>query len=52
MVIVALTICFWSVQLCVIQVLNDRNTLIVQSILQNMVKKIKGYTSIIIVKHD
>ena len=34
-----------------IQVPNDQNTLIVQSILQNMVKKIRGYTSIITIKH-
>ena len=34
-----------------IQVPNDRNTLIVQSILQNMVKKIRGCTSIITIKH-
>ena len=34
---------FWGVQLRVIQVLNDQNTLIVQSILQNTVKKIKGH---------
>ena len=41
MVIVAL--CFSGRQLYLIQVLNDQNTLIVQSILQNMVKK-KGDT--------
>ena len=49
MAIVAL--CFWSVQPCIIQVLNDQNTLILQSIVQSMVEKIRGYNSIIIVKH-
>ena len=33
------------------QVLNNQNTLIVQSILQNTVKKIRGYTFINIFKH-
>ena len=48
MVIAAL--CFWDTQLCLIQVLNDWNTLIVQSILLNMVKKIRGYNSIITIQ--
>ena len=38
MVIVAL--CFWNKQLCLIQILNNKNTLIVQSILQNMLQGI------------
>ena len=39
MIIAAL---FFGVCNCIIQVLNDQNTLIVQSILQNMMK-IRGY---------
>ena len=48
MVIAAL--CFRGVQLCIIQVLNYGNTLIVQSILKNMVKK-SGLNFITTIKH-
>ena len=41
MVVVALY--FWGVRLCIVQALNDQNTLIVQSALPSVLRRIRGY---------